>query len=1701
MRKPSRLGLRGRVALLIALAMAPAVCLSLYTGLEQRRLAGVEARLDASRLVHLITSSQDGLLIATHQFLAVLAHVPQVHDGDREACTRFLTSVQAEYPLFQNLGRIDPNGDVTSSVLPIKGVVNLADRSWFRDAVQSREFATGAYQIGRITGRPSINFGHPILDATGRVKGVVFAALDLAWLERVTARAHLSQGATVTVTDRKGIILARYPHGDQWVGRPAPELRSVAPAADGGEPGDVRATGSDGVSRLYAFAALGDPNSGVRLSVGIPEDEAFAQVDRLLLRNLVILCVAGLLAVGVAFFGADLLILRSLRLLIEATLRLADGDLSVRTGLTGARWELGQLAGSFDQMAEALQERARARDEAEARLRLSEARLQGLQKLNELSEGPLRQITEFALETGVSLTGSAVGYLAFTSEEETVLTMHAWSKEAMRECTIVEHPLVYPVEETGLWGEAVRQRKPVITNDYQGPAPGKKGCPDQHIRLTRHMNVPVFDGDRIVAVAGVANKVAPYDESDVLQLRLLMDGMWRLLQRKQSAEALRESENKFRFLFDTMAQGVVVQDAEGRIIEANEAASDILGLPMDELLGTSPPDPRWKLIHEDGSPLGAEEMPSSIALRTGQPVSGVTIGIHLPENDTYRWILASAVPRFRAGADQPYVTMTTFTDVTERKHIEDALSRLSTLLDQTQSLAGVGGWEIDVQRNTLYWTSQTYRTHDLTPAEYTPTLESALAFYTPESRPIITAAVQNAVEHGIDFDVELDLVSAKGRPFTSHLISKAIAENGKTVRIVGAGVDVTERRRAEQALKDSEERFRTVFDSANDAIVLIDGERFVDCNARAVEMFGFASKAELLTHGPGDVSPAMQPDGRDTRETVRAYHDLVFGGTPQVVRPWRLLRRDGTPFDVEVSLNALRLRDKTYIQSVVRDITEQQRAEDALRDSEERFRSVFDTANDAIMILDGPSLVDCNARAVEMFGCTDKADVIDHSPGDFSPAKQPDGQDSRAAVIARNEAALAGIPQRFYWAHVRKDGTPFDAEVSLNALELKGKTYIQAITRDVTEQKRAEEALRDSEEQFRTVFESAYDAILLMDGDTFIDCNAQAVEMYGCDDKHDLIAHTPLDFSPATQAAGQDSRPAALAHINAALAGTAQRFYWSHMRKDGTPFDAEVSLNALGLKGKTYIQAIVRDITERKRAEEALLASEHRFRSVVESSQTAMTFFVLQPDGRLLFTGSNPMADKVLGIANQPRWGMTVEEAFPGIVGTILPETYRKVAGGEIGPQFLEIPYEDEQVGGFFAETVFSIGTGAIVIDFVDITERKRAEEALLQSEAKFRSVVESSPTAMHFWTLRPDGELVFTGANPVADRVLGIVHEALRGKAIEEAFPGLIGTGIPDMYRQVASGEIASQTFETPYGDERFRGYYLVTVFSIAPGAIAADFFDITERKEAEEALRQAHDELEVRVKQRTAELTRSNAELQQFAYVASHDLQEPLRKIRAFGDRLEINAGQTLDERNRDYLQRMLNAAGRMSGLIEALLTYSRVTTKGQPFAPVNLSEVASEVLSDLEVAIEDAGAVVEVGELPTIEADPSQMRQLLQNLIGNALKFRREGVAPRVQVEAEIVPAPEDDGVPRVTQMVRLYVKDNGIGFEEKFAERIFEVFERLHGRDAYGGSGIGLAVCRKIAQRHHGTITASSRPGEGSVFTVTLPVQQPQEGSTT
>ncbi len=377
---------------------------------------------------------------------------------------------------------------------------------------------------------------------------------------------------------------------------------------------------------------------------------------------------------------------------------------------------------------------------------------------------------------------------------------------------------------------------------------------------------------------------------------------------------------------------------------------------------------------------------------------------------------------------------------------------------------------------------------------------------------------------------------------------------------------------------------------------------------------------------------------------------------------------------------------------------------------------------------------------------------------------------------------------------------------------------------------------------------------------------------------------------------------------------------------------------------------------------------------------------------------------------------------------------------------------------------------------------RRQAEELLRVSEERFRFMVETTGDVIYhlrYDTMTYDylspGIGKLTGYSPEEIKTIGFsslvtridlpLQEDVSTKVIlEDRLAGKTGEYRADYLITTKTGTskwLHDHSF--PWYDDSGKNIGSVGILS-----------DLTDYKKAEALVRQ-----------RTAELQRSNQALQDFAFIASHDMQEPLRKVVSFGNMLQQKYKDSLEQTGNDYLNRMLDATKRMHSLLTGLLEYSRVTTNPEPFREVDVYAIIHEVLSDLEITIKQTGGEVKVGELPSIQADPTQIRQLFQNLIGNALKFHKEGERPVV----DLFSTTTDDGT------LQIYVKDNGIGFEEQYLDRIFAPFKRLHGRGSqYEGTGIGLAICKKIVERHGGSITAKSTTGHGATFIIALPSKQ-------
>jgi PAS domain S-box-containing protein len=621
-----------------------------------------------------------------------------------------------------------------------------------------------------------------------------------------------------------------------------------------------------------------------------------------------------------------------------------------------------------------------------------------------------------------------------------------------------------------------------------------------------------------------------------------------------------------------------------------------------------------------------------------------------------------------------------------------------------------------------------------------------------------------------------------------------------------------------------------------------------------------------------------------------------------------------------------------------------------------------------------------------------------------------------------------------------------------------------------TEHQRPDGALRDREEDFRSLFENmlngfAYCKMHFEQNQpqdfTYLDVNRAFETLTGL--KH-VVGRRVSEVIPGIRKSDPEIFEA---YGRVALTGIPERF--------------ETFLNALGMwcsiavysPRKEYFVAVFEVITERKRAEEARA----RLAAIVESSDDAIIGKRL--DGTIV--SWNRGAERLYGYQAQEVMGRSIALLLPPDLADDLPVILEKIKRGELVEH-----YETERVrkGGarvFVSLTVSPLrGAAGVVLGASsiarDITGRRETEKTAEGLARQMRSILEAAGEGVY----GVDREAVLTFVNPAATRILGYEAEELIGHSAHTAFhhsrPD--GTAYPVEDCRLAHSVLRTG-IATQHEDWFWRkdGSGFPVQLSAAPmkesgkvvGAVVT-FNDITERKRTEQVLAKRSEELE-----------RSNTELQQFAYISSHDFQEPLRTMASFAQLLERRYQGKLDANADDFIQFIVDGATRMQGLINDLLAYSRVGSRGKDFVPTDCTTVFDQAVANLQMAITESGAIVTHDPLPTVPCDGAQLLQVFQNLVGNSIKFR-DSTAPRVHVGAEQNPS----------EWV-FSVKDNGIGIDQQYANRIFEVFQRLHNSTQYPGTGIGLAIAKKIVERHGGRIWVESQLHQGATFLFTLPAR--------
>ncbi|OLZ41721.1 PAS domain-containing sensor histidine kinase [Natrinema saccharevitans] len=927
------------------------------------------------------------------------------------------------------------------------------------------------------------------------------------------------------------------------------------------------------------------------------------------------------------------------------------------------------------------------------------------------------------------------------------------------------------------------------------------------------------------------------------------------------------------------------------------------------------------------------------------------------------------------------------------------------------------------------------------------------------------ARIEREVAARIDADddviatFELAVRTADGDAIPFELRVNPLLEDGEFRGTLGVARDRSEKRRRQDTLASaiaSYESITSIIDGADIGVVVLGDGGEVEWADESVEEYFGVDRATLIGRDGRSVVDDLASSVEDPESfatTVRSsYHDgcYVDGFECRVTG-------DGDREERWLSYRSKPIESGAFAGGRVEfyyDVTDQKESEGALREREAAFRSLVDAVEEyAIFRLDTDGrVVSWNEGARQIKGYERATILSEHFSRFYTDA------DRAAGVPERNlERALEnGSVEDEGW-RVRADGTRFWATATITSVRDDDGTHrgYLKVTRDMTDRRERE---RELESELQRILGRISDAFYAVDDEfRFTHVNDRAAELLQRSEE-ELLGECLWDVFPDLREIDEvwDAFHAALETQEP----TSYELYYETL-----DFRVEANL----YPSETGISVYFRDITERRERKRELERTERRFEAIFEDPNILVG--LLEPDGTVIDVNGTAMeyvdADLTDVIGEQfcetPWWGGESADVRPDV-----REWTERAADGEYVTFEADLARPDGErytLKGVFRPVTDDDGdVVSIVVSDRDITERKKRERELEESEQRYRTLAENFPNGV---VTLFDHDLEYTLAAGQGFEKIQVDPADIEGNHYRGAWGETTGDALEPALRGALAGE--QRTVELEYAGREWVVYTVPitdTRGDVFAGVTMAH--DITERKEYQRRLEETVDRLE-----------ESNKRLEQFAYAASHDLQEPLRMVSSYLQLIEGRYADALDSDGREFLEYAVDGAERMRDMIDGLLAYSRVETQGDPLEPVALETVFDDVLEDLQLRLEETDATVEVGELPRVEGDASQLRQVFQNLLGNALEYSGDD-PPRIEISAE-----------RRGEQQVISVRDEGIGIDPDAQDRIFEVFERLHSREAHSGTGIGLALCQRIAERHGGEIRVDSEPGEGSTFSVVLP----------
>ncbi len=901
---------------------------------------------------------------------------------------------------------------------------------------------------------------------------------------------------------------------------------------------------------------------------------------------------------------------------------------------------------------------------------------------------------------------------------------------------------------------------------------------------------------------------------------------------------------------------------------------------------------------------------------------------------------------------------------------------------------------------------------------------------------------------------------------------------GEVYRFAGVTEDITDRRTMEQSHLENEIKFRAVFENSLDAIGVACEGRQAFANPAFFRVFGYDGPEELEGK---PVTEIIAPSCR--QQIMQRLERRMRGEAEPHSYVTRGRRKDASEFDMDVTITIFEMNGRKHALAIMRDVTARRVAEEALRQSERKYRDMVETSADIVWKIDaGGCLTYINPAARQLLGF-EPEEMLGRPFLDFIV------ESHRAGIAGRfQELILEGKTHRIDATARHKDGT-------LVYLRFTGKRVhdeshrvvgVTGTAADVTAAKRFEEELAAERNLLRTLIDAIPHCIYTKDTESrFIISNQENFRVLGVENEAAVRGQSVLDFCPPDIARRYLADDRTVLRSGEALVDREEPIVLPS-GEARTLLTTKLPLR--DSEGRiTGLVGISRDITEQKRADEALRRSESRLR-------------LAQRIGRIGSWELDLAAQTVL-------WSEETYRIFGFRSGEVLPsqeaffnavhpddraEVRERIAQAILSEHQLQFGHRIVRADGLLryihqqARVIRDSRGHAISLlgTVQDITERSAAELALQESEQRFRTLFDRSPEAIFLTDpATTEVQLPIIDCNEAACRQYGYGKAELVGKPFALLAPRLRNRRDIEAFRKRLSRDhpVLIQFVCRAKDGRIFPAESRISLITVGGRELILGLQnDITERRAAERAVRRLHEDLEIRVRERTAEFERVNLELESFSYSISHDLRAPLRAINGFAKILQEDYAGQLDTEALRLFKIISQNAVRMGRLIDDLLSFSRLGRQGFQQRPVKTHELVRSVINELTVLEPERREAFVVRNLPEVRGDEAMLRQVFINLLSNALKFTRSRPEPNVQISAD-----------EAGDEVVFCVRDNGVGFDMNYAHKLFKVFQRLHKAEEYEGTGAGLAIVDRIVRRHGGRIWAESKLHEGATFFLALP----------